>query len=162
MTFATQVMAWQRAAGLPDPWQEAAPLGWISRLRERVRESAVPAPPPIADVELAGTLWAAGRALSIDDAVAIALAIGRNTPPAAPTLTEESRSRPRLGHAFDLTRREREILGLLTRRLTDFEIAEQLFISPKTASNHVANILDKLGAANRREAAAIAVRQTLI
>ena len=57
-----------------------------------------------------------------------------------------------------LTRREREILVLLTERLTDPEISERLFITAKTASNHVANILSKLGAANRREAAAIAVR----
>jgi DNA-binding CsgD family transcriptional regulator len=64
--------------------------------------------------------------------------------------------------AFDLTRREREILGLLAQRLTNPEIAERLFISAKTAENHVTNILGKLGAANRREAAAIAVRHALV
>jgi DNA-binding NarL/FixJ family response regulator len=55
-----------------------------------------------------------------------------------------------------------EILGLLTQRLTDPEIANQLFITTKTASNHVSNILGKLGAANRREAAALAVRHGLV
>jgi predicted ATPase/DNA-binding CsgD family transcriptional regulator len=63
---------------------------------------------------------------------------------------------------FDLTRREREILALLCQRLTDPEIAAQLFISPRTASSHVANVLAKLGAANRREAAGIAVQQRLV
>jgi DNA-binding CsgD family transcriptional regulator len=62
----------------------------------------------------------------------------------------------------DLTRREREVLALLCQRLTDPEIAAQLFISPRTASSHVANVLAKLGAANRREAAGIAVQQRLV
>ncbi len=54
------------------------------------------------------------------------------------------------------------MLALLSQRMTDPEIAERLFISTKTASNHVANILTKLGATNRREAAAIAVKHALI
>jgi DNA-binding CsgD family transcriptional regulator len=61
-----------------------------------------------------------------------------------------------------LTRREREVLALLCQRLTDAEIAAQLFISPRTASLHVSNILAKIDAPNRREAAAIAVRQQLV
>jgi non-specific serine/threonine protein kinase len=61
-----------------------------------------------------------------------------------------------------LTRREREVLGLLCQRRTDSEIAEQLFISPYTASKHVSNVLGKLGVANRREAAAFAARHALV
>jgi predicted ATPase/DNA-binding CsgD family transcriptional regulator len=62
---------------------------------------------------------------------------------------------------FGLTRREREILRLLCQRRTDPEIAEQLYLSPRTASKHVSNILGKLGVTSRREVSAVAVRHGL-
>lgn len=70
--------------------------------------------------------------------------------------------RPTTATTLGLTEREQEVLGFLGQRLTDAEIAERLFISRRTASNHVANIIAKLDAANRRDAAAIAVRLALI
>ncbi|MBO0805575.1 MAG: response regulator transcription factor, partial [Nocardiopsaceae bacterium] len=58
-----------------------------------------------------------------------------------------------------LTGREREVLRLLARGASNREIGAELFITPKTASVHVSNILAKLGAASRTEAAAIAFRE---
>ena len=55
-----------------------------------------------------------------------------------------------------LTPREQEVLRLMSRGLSNRQIGEELFISQKTASVHVSNILAKLGAATRTEAAAIA------
>jgi DNA-binding CsgD family transcriptional regulator len=57
-----------------------------------------------------------------------------------------------------LTRRECEVLALVAAGRSNRQIAQALFISPKTASVHVSNILAKLGAAGRVEAAAIAHR----
>lgn len=54
-----------------------------------------------------------------------------------------------------LTDRELEILRLLARGLTNAEIAERLYISVKTAGNHVSNILTKVGVRSRTEAAAL-------
>ncbi len=53
-----------------------------------------------------------------------------------------------------LTGRELEVLRLVAAGRSNREIAAELFISPKTASVHVSNILGKLGAASRGEAAA--------
>jgi DNA-binding CsgD family transcriptional regulator len=61
-----------------------------------------------------------------------------------------------------LTTRETEILGLVAQGRSNGEIARQLFISTKTVSVHVSNILAKLGAAGRTEAAAIARRDGLL
>jgi len=59
---------------------------------------------------------------------------------------------------FGLTEREREIVVLLAGGRSNPQIAEALFISPKTASVHVSNILAKLGVGSRVEAAAVAHR----
>ncbi|HET7718326.1 MAG TPA: LuxR C-terminal-related transcriptional regulator, partial [Acidimicrobiales bacterium] len=58
-----------------------------------------------------------------------------------------------------LTRREREVVALLTEGLSNAELAGRLFISPKTAAVHVSNVLAKLGMASRTEVAAWAIRE---
>jgi len=60
-----------------------------------------------------------------------------------------------------LTPRERDVLVLLAGGLTDREIAEALFISPRTVGGHVTNLLGKLGVESRTAAAAWAVRNGL-
>ncbi len=62
----------------------------------------------------------------------------------------------------ELTPREQEILALVATGRSNGEIGKQLFISTKTVSVHVSNILAKLGAAGRTEAAAIARRDGLL
>jgi DNA-binding CsgD family transcriptional regulator/tetratricopeptide (TPR) repeat protein len=61
-----------------------------------------------------------------------------------------------------LTLREVEVLAQLAKGRTDRQIAEELFISKKTASVHVSNLLRKLDAANRIEAAEIGQRVSLV
>ena len=57
-----------------------------------------------------------------------------------------------------LTDREREVIPLVAAGRSNQQIADALFITRKTASVHVSNILGKLGVANRVEAAAVAHR----
>lgn len=61
-------------------------------------------------------------------------------------------------HGLGLTDREREVLELLAAGRSNPQIAAALFISAKTASVHVSNILGKLGVTSRVEAAAVAHR----
>ena len=63
---------------------------------------------------------------------------------------------------YDLTPREAEVLRLVVAGWTNQQIAEELFIARKTASVHVSNIMGKLGASNRGEAAALAHRLGLV
>ena len=94
-----------------------------------------------------------GRALSTEAATAAARTIAEEAMTVKVAPGEDT-----LGSQFGLTPREVEVAHLLARRLTDREIADALFISPKTAGNHVGSILAKLGVADRREAAALVMR----
>lgn len=62
----------------------------------------------------------------------------------------------------ELTEREREVLALVARGYTNKQIAETLFVSEKTARNHVSRILEKLGLSRRSEAASYAVQHKLV
>ncbi|WP_433332144.1 ATP-binding protein [Spirillospora sp. CA-294931] len=70
----------------------------------------------------------------------------------------DAHDRPR----FDLTPREREVLRLVADGHTNRQIAEELFISVKTAGGHVSNILAKLGVTGRVQAATAAHRHRLL
>lgn len=64
--------------------------------------------------------------------------------------------------AAKLTRREREVLELLSQGLPKDEIAERLVVSRKTVGSHVENILRKLGVRSQTQAVALAYRENLL
>jgi DNA-binding CsgD family transcriptional regulator len=64
--------------------------------------------------------------------------------------------------ASTLTDREEEVLGLVAQGLSNRQIGERLFISTKTVSVHVSNLLAKLGASGRAEAVSLAHQRGLL
>jgi DNA-binding CsgD family transcriptional regulator len=119
---------------------------------------------------LAAALHAAGEATEARRLVTVARETARRLR-AEPLLAElrivagTTGRRGREEHTAEsvaLTAREQEILGLVAQGRSNGEIGRQLFISTKTVSVHVSNILAKLGAAGRTEAAAIARRQGVL
>lgn len=120
-------------------------------LLEGRREAAVE---PLREVE---ALASAGRYLRQDVGLLTARAgLSLATRPAAAPQPAEPADQ------FALTPRERDVLHRLALGRTNRQIAEELYISPKTASVHVSNILAKLSVGSRGEAAAMAHRLHLL
>jgi NarL family two-component system response regulator LiaR len=91
-----------------------------------------------------------------------AAAAGKRTLSTEAALALVEKAEPSENAGRDLTDRERHILDLLAKGLSNAKIADSLDRSPFTVRHHVSQIMMKLGAANRAEAAAIAVRLGLV
>jgi non-specific serine/threonine protein kinase len=101
--------------------------------------------------------WAAGRALPLAEAMTEAMTVSSAPPGAA--IAENA---PMVDEQRGLTARELEVLRLVAAGRSNSAIAEALFMSTRTAQTHVQHILNKLGVANRAEAAAYAAKHGLL
>ena len=101
----------------------------------------------------------------LDEAVSIATELGMiPLMDKADALQEQLAAVPVTSPAYPdgLTAREVEVLRLVAAGKSNQDIADALVITLRTAGNHVANILNKTGLANRTEAAAYAIRQDIV
>jgi DNA-binding CsgD family transcriptional regulator len=94
--------------------------------------------------------WMAGQALTPEQAIDEALALTPETEPAPAT------------YPAGLTQREVEVLRLVAQRLTNIEVANHLFISPRTVEAHLRSIYSKLQVASRSAATRFAVEHQLV
>jgi predicted ATPase/DNA-binding CsgD family transcriptional regulator len=154
--------------GSADAWSAARILGAAAALRE-LRHFPLP---PVYRARFDGLrsaaraklgsagfarAWAEGQEMSLDKIVAEALA-----EPVQAQSDDQSRKPLDAAAKAGLTPRERDVLHLLVEGRTDKEIADTLFIGPRTVQTHVANLFVKLGVNARAEAAAVAVRRGLV
>jgi DNA-binding NarL/FixJ family response regulator len=115
---------------------------------------------------LRGALQAGAAVYLVKDAeadeVAAAIRAARrgevHLDPAVAKQLTQSLVTPRPQPATALTDRERQVLVLVARGLSNRQIADELVISERTARTHVSNILTKLGLASRTQAALLAIR----
>jgi predicted ATPase/DNA-binding CsgD family transcriptional regulator len=101
--------------------------------------------------------WARGSAHEISDTLAVVNELSRLAQQSAarqPSRSEASHPR--------LTERECDVLRLVAAGCSSRDIADALFISPRTASTHVEHILSKLGVNTRSAAVAVALRERLV
>jgi ATP/maltotriose-dependent transcriptional regulator MalT len=141
---ATQTLRESIAAPLPPP-ERAAHEKNVARLRARLGESLFLA------------AWAGGRAMHLDDAIALATE-GAYHPPVPQASTPPSGSEPvDKGYPPVLTRRELQILRLAASGLRSVQIAGKLGVSERTVGAHLHSIYGKIGVDSRAAATRFAI-----
>lgn len=108
------------------------------------------------DAGAVGALTKTADDSSLLSAIRIVAGGGRFISPRIARMLQESPPVP------TLTGKQREILESMARGLSNIDIARQLDISPTVVREHITTILEKIGAANRTEAVAIALRKQLL
>ena len=93
--------------------------------------------------------WSEGRAMTPEQAIEYAL---ETSPPTSQA--EEDKA--------GLSERELEILRFVAQGFTDSQVAERLYVSPRTVGQHLRSIYRKLGVPTRAAAAKVAVERSLI
>ena len=121
-------------------------------------ENGAPAFRVEAQYELARALLARGRPGDVEQArsllaAARAKAVALGMAPLRDKITESRGEAAQVEPGRALTRREREVADLVSRGLTNRELASRLVIAERTAENHVQHILTKLGLSNRSQLA---------
>ena len=148
------VAEWQEAL---IAWEEAGDLWPLTYTRYRLAEALCGTGDRAIAADLLREAARVGGRLGaqplLDDVLALARRARIDLETPGETASPAPESVP-----FGLTDREREVLALVAAGRSNGQIAAALFISPKTASVHVSNILAKLGVSGRVEAAAVAHR----
>jgi DNA-binding CsgD family transcriptional regulator len=132
-----------------------ADRGYYEQIVQRARQQLSPA--------TFTSLWDEARALPLADVVAEALTLADEpvTPDELRTVAIDRASDVDDGSRVfsGLSLREREVLHLIAAGHSNAEVAQMLFISPRTVSTHAAHILGKLGLTTRAELIAFAHRE---
>jgi ATP/maltotriose-dependent transcriptional regulator MalT len=161
-----EVAAWASAVSACRAMNEPYPLAYaLLRHAEALAADADPASASASAREalgLAQGMGAAPLAAEIEALIRRARLRVQDEPHVADgPASEENGATPELAR-LGLTARESEVLSLIADGYSNGQIAERLFITRKTASVHVSNILAKLGVGTRLEAAAMAHRMGLV
>jgi predicted ATPase/DNA-binding CsgD family transcriptional regulator len=143
--------ALREATGFPlEPAMRALAEPYLVGARSRLEESAWT------------EAWEEGRAMSMETAIEYALSEEEPstiTSSAAPT---EQLSTPVSEHPAGLTPREVEVLGLVAEGLTNPQVAQRLFLSPRTVQRHLNSVYRKLGVSSRTAATHLALEHDLL
>lgn len=129
-----------------------------------LREQTLAAVQAQLDEDSWAAAWEEGKAMSMGDIVALATSPVDHVEPAPATRPEPAAISPdsKLISTYGLTPREIEVLRFLINHRSYHEIAEALYISPRTVGTHITSIRNKLGASSPREAVRIAAESGLV